>query len=155
MKAVVCSEITKTITEGITNLQIRDVERPECSDDCVRVRVCCVSLNFFDLLMLVGKYQMKVKFAFSLLLVDFLLLYLEPSLPFTPCTEGSGIITEIGSNVTRFRVGDRVMFSVLVGALAEEVVAFESSVTSIPPNMSFPEAAGYDFFVLRVKSDNE
>ena len=63
MKGIVCTKLSKTFEDGVNNLQVVDLPREEeVGGGCVRVEVRAVALNFFDLLMLVGKYQMKVCF---------------------------------------------------------------------------------------------
>eukprot|EP00008_Paramoeba_atlantica_P012262 CAMPEP_0201475694 /NCGR_PEP_ID=MMETSP0151_2-20130828/1067_1 /ASSEMBLY_ACC=CAM_ASM_000257 /TAXON_ID=200890 /ORGANISM="Paramoeba atlantica, Strain 621/1 / CCAP 1560/9" /LENGTH=339 /DNA_ID=CAMNT_0047855855 /DNA_START=50 /DNA_END=1069 /DNA_ORIENTATION=- len=125
MKGVVCKKISKTFPEAISSLSVEEIEREEnIGDNSVRVNVRCAAVNFFDLLMLVGKYQFK------------------PPLPFVPCTEGSGVITEVGQSVTKWKVGQEVMFW-SQGAAAEEAIVPENSLLEKPAALSFAEAAGF------------
>ena len=55
------------------------------------VRVKAAALNFFDTLIIAGKYQHK------------------PPFPFSPAAEFSGIVESVGAGVTDFAPGDRVM----------------------------------------------
>jgi NADPH2:quinone reductase len=64
---------------------------PEPGPGQIRIRNKAVSLNFFDLLQIGGKYQVR------------------PAFPFTPGAEVSGIVDAVGSEVATLEVGDRVM----------------------------------------------
>ena len=68
MKGIVCTKLSKSFEDGVNCLEIVDLPREEVGGGCVRVEVRAVALNFFDLLMLVGKYQMKVRFLFFVFL---------------------------------------------------------------------------------------
>lgn len=80
-KSVVFEKISPSIKEGIANLKV--LERPvqSLSKGHVRVDVHASATNFFDLLMLVGQYQLK------------------PKLPSGLGSEASGIISEVGPGV--------------------------------------------------------
>jgi len=81
----------------------------------VLVDVRAAGVNFPDLLVIEGKYQ------------------LLPPLPFSPGKECAG--------VTRPKPGDRVMVQVEYGAFAQQVVTKDVNCHVIPEAMSFPEAA--------------
>lgn len=83
------------------------------------------SLNFFDILLCQGKYQEK------------------PPLPFTPGSEISGIVREVGEG-SKLEVGQKVLATpgLPEGGLSEFVVAPEESVYVVPDSMSASEAAG-------------
>ena len=99
---------------------------PEPGPGEVRVRVKAASVNFPDLLLTQGKYQLK----------------LEP--PFTPGMDFSGIIDTLGEGVTGpLREGTDVAGGVRSGAFAEYIVVPVSSLQKKPPAMSFAEAASY------------
>ena len=55
------------------------------------MRITVAALNFFDTLIIAGRYQVK------------------PELPFSPGAEACGVIEALGSGVEAFRVGERVM----------------------------------------------
>ncbi|MBC5784035.1 zinc-binding dehydrogenase [Ramlibacter sp. USB13] len=55
--------------------------------------------------------------------------------------EGAGEVVQVGSEVTRFRAGDRVMGR-FPGALAEQVLADEAQAMAVPANLSWEEAGG-------------
>jgi NADPH2:quinone reductase len=72
-------------------MQLEDVPVPEPRPGDVRIRVHGASLNFPDVLMCRGEYQV------------------EPPLPFTPGAEVAGVIDALGEGVTEFAPGDRVL----------------------------------------------
>lgn len=90
----------------------------------VRVAVRAAGINFPDVLMAAGEYQLK------------------PELPFTPGVEAAGEVTEI-EGVSGVDVGDRVIVKLRDGAYAEEVVVAPSQLTPLPKN--FDEAEGATF----------
>ena len=89
----------------------------------VRIDVKAAGLNFPDILMVEGKYQMK------------------PPFPFTPGSECAGIITELADDVPHLKVGDRVAAMVQHGAFATECLA-PMQVTWPIGDMPFETAAG-------------
>jgi NADPH:quinone reductase len=91
----------------------------------VRVAVRAAGINFPDILMAAGEYQLK------------------PELPFTPGVEAAGEVTEIADGVGGVAVGDRVIVKMRHGAYAEEVVVTPSQLTPLPKN--FDEAEGATF----------
>lgn len=89
----------------------------------VQVKAC--SINFPDTLITQGLYQIK------------------PELPFTPGSDFSGTIKELGKEVSNFVVGEEVFGFVPFGALAEEVIVSVSSCFPKPKNMNYPIAASF------------
>ena len=89
----------------------------------IRIDVKAAGLNFPDILMVEGKYQIK------------------PPFPFTPGSECAGIITELADDVPHLKVGDRVAAMVQGGAFASEVLA-PMMVTWPIGDMPFETAAG-------------
>jgi NADPH:quinone reductase-like Zn-dependent oxidoreductase len=75
---------------GIGNLRSVDLELPRPGRRDVLVRIRATSLNYRDLMMIEGTYNPKLKF------------------PLVPFSDGAGEVVEIGSEVTRWKVGDRV-----------------------------------------------
>jgi NADPH2:quinone reductase len=65
----------------------------------------------------------------------------QPPLPFTPGGESAGIISEVGEDVTKFKVGDKVFAMTGTGAFAEKILAHEASCTLIPDSMDYDSAA--------------
>jgi len=130
--AVVCAKISKTVDEGIDSVQVQRVQSPpEMEPGQVRIAVKAASINFPDLLMMQNKYQYK------------------PEVPFILCSEGAGIIKEVGLDVKGFKVGDRVFFSTGTnGAAAEEILmapgqGFGGQLCHLPNQLSFSQGAGF------------
>jgi NADPH:quinone reductase len=125
MRALVCTSL-----EGDGVLEVRDdwPAPAELGPMQVRISVRAASVNFPDALIIRGLYQMKA----------------EP--PFVPGNECAGVVTEVGADVTRLAVGDRVLTLTGVGAFAEEVVCTlpYHQVHRIPDEMSFDHAASFD-----------
>jgi NADPH2:quinone reductase len=65
----------------------------------------------------------------------------QPPLPFTPGGESAGIISEVGEDVTKFKVGDKVFAMTGTGAFAEKILAHEASCMLIPDSMDYDSAA--------------
>jgi NADPH:quinone reductase len=107
-----------------SNLVIEDIPEPELEPSSVVVRVKACALNFFDTLIIQGKYQLK------------------PDGPFSPGAEFSGIVEAVGPEVTGFSVGDPVMGYVRWGAAREKVVAKQEDLIRLPDGVSFETAAG-------------
>jgi len=107
-------------------LELREVERPELTDDGVLVRVHAASVNRADWYTLEGLYvgrpQMGVRRPKSRLIG----------------TDFAGTVEAVGKDVTDFRAGDEV-FGGRTGAFAEYVVA--RSLVLKPANLTFEEAA--------------
>ena len=120
MKAVVCKQFGPP--EGLV---VEETAAPSPGPHDLRIGVHAAGVNFPDVLIVKGEYQIK------------------PSLPFTPGAEVSGEVLEIGSRVTGFAVGDRVMAMTLTGGYAEELVVDASRAMKLPPHMDHVTAAGF------------
>jgi NADPH2:quinone reductase len=120
MKAVIVREWCEP-----RGLIIDEVERPVPDNRQVLLKVHSAALNFPDLLLIAGKYQVK------------------PPLPFTPGLEVAGTVEELGTGVEGLEKGQRVMASVSMGGFAEYVVAGASSVKPIPDAMNYDQAAAF------------
>lgn len=67
----------------------------------------------------------------------------KPELPYTPGTDGAGIVEAVGEGVTRVKTGDRVYTSgTLTGTYAEFALASESQVHPLPQKISYTQGAG-------------
>jgi len=104
-------------------LRVREIDRPVLGTDEVRIAVRAAGGNFSDLLMLKGEYQVK------------------PALPFVPGGEVAGVVSEIGSEVSRVAVGDRVLSRCALGGFAEEVAAPAVATFRMPDGLSFEAGA--------------
>lgn len=67
----------------------------------------------------------------------------KPKLPFVLCTEGAGIVREVGAKVANYTPGARVFFSFFTGAAQEELVLPETSVFPLPDPLSFSQGASF------------
>ena len=102
-----------------------DVDVPQPAAGQVRIRAHAAALNFFDILQVQGKYQVK------------------PPFPFTPGAEVAGVIDAIGPGVEAFKAGDRVLAMPQLGAFAEQVIADAGRTFPVPAAMSFEQAAAF------------
>jgi NADPH2:quinone reductase len=107
-----------------SNLVIEDLPDPSPAAGEVVVAVKACALNFFDTLIIQGKYQFKA----------------DP--PFSPSAEFAGIVEAVGDGVTSFAVGDRVMGYMVYGAAREKVAISQEALVKMPDGISFEVAAG-------------
>ena len=121
MKALLC----RANADDIGTAKIEDVALPELGANDVRIRVRAAAVNFPDVLMIQGKYQHK------------------PELPFVVGGERAGDVIAVGSGVTRFKVGDRVVGGALAGGFAQEAQGPESSYRPIPGEADYAVASAY------------
>ncbi len=89
----------------------------------VVIEVHAAPLNFPDVLMIQGKYQMR------------------PELPFTPGAEVAGLVTAVGEGVGHLKVGDRVASFVQLGGFAQQVTAPADATFALPDDVGFAEGA--------------
>ncbi len=120
------------ITEygGPEVLKYVNVEEPTPKAGEVKVKLFATGLNPSESYTISGNYAYNI-----------------PELPYVPGYDGAGIIEEIGENVTKLKVGDRVFMSVFsakrsTGTYAEKIVVDASRVFPLPENISFEEGAG-------------
>jgi len=106
-------------------VSVDDVPVPEPGPGEVRVAVGFASVNFPDVLMTSGSYQIKV----------------PP--PFVLGSEFAGVVSAVGVDVSAVVVGDAVFGTGLVGAFAEQVVAPEAALTKLPDGVGTDVAAGF------------
>jgi NADPH:quinone reductase len=119
MKAVLCKALGPP-----ADLKLEDLPSPEPGPQEAVVAVKAAGLNFFDTLIIEGKYQFK------------------PDPPFSPAAEFAGIVKTVGEAVQTVRPGDRVMGYCGWGAAREEIAVAASALAPIPASISFEEAAG-------------
>ena len=118
MRAIIARELGPP-----ENLVIEDLPSLTAGPGQVVIDNRAAAVNFPDLLVMEGKYQVR------------------PPLPFSPGKEGAGFIKSVGAGVTKLKPGDRVMVQVEYGSYAQEVVAEESHCYPVPDGVSFEEAA--------------
>jgi NADPH:quinone reductase len=105
-------------------MELTDVEMPVPGEDQVLVKVNAVALNFPDVLMCRGLYQVR------------------PPLPFTPGVELSGTVVGVGEGA-EFSVGDRVLGTPAAGALSEYALLNIGDVFSAPTSLDDAQAASF------------
>lgn len=121
MQAVLCRSFGDP-----SAIRLEEVPSPKMGEDDVRIAVKAAGVNFPDILMIEGKYQVK------------------PGLPFIPGLEVSGEVMECGANVTHLKPGQRVLaFARSGGGYASEIVLPGAIVTPIPQTMDFVTAAAF------------
>jgi NADPH2:quinone reductase len=91
----------------------------------VRVAVHAAGINFPDVLMAAGEYQLK------------------PELPFTPGVEAAGEVAEIADGVAGVSVGDRVIVKMRHGAYADEAVVAPAQLIPMPSVFDYAEGATF------------
>ena len=107
------------------NLEYQETKSRDINSNLIRLNVKAVGVNFADILTIKGRYQER------------------PRPPFSPGLEVSGKIIEIGSQVSKYKVGDNVMSIMKYGGYQTEVVVPEENTYKIPNNMAFNIAAGF------------
>jgi NADPH2:quinone reductase len=120
VKAVLCKQFGAP-----ADLVIEDVAAPQMAPDQVRIAVKACGVNFPDILMIAGKYQVK------------------PPLPFSPGAELSGEILAVGDKVEHLKPGQRVLAMHQYGCMAEEVCLPAAAIVPIPDSMDYVTAASF------------
>lgn len=123
MKALTFKRYGKSPDIGLT-----DIPRPTLKADELLVQVHAAGLNPIDNMIPTGMFKPVLHF----------------QLPATLGSDLAGVVTEVGSNVTRFKPGDAVFASIFdlgTGAIAEFAVVPERAAALKPANLSFVQAA--------------
>jgi NADPH2:quinone reductase len=107
------------------DMQLMELPDPQPGAGEVTIDVRAIGCNFFDILMVQGKYQLK------------------PPLPFSPGAEIAGIVRAVGPEVTELRPGDRVFAMLAWGAFASLAVAPAAAVVKLPESMPFEHGAAF------------
>ncbi|WGS23225.1 MULTISPECIES: NADPH:quinone oxidoreductase family protein [unclassified Bradyrhizobium] len=118
-KAVVCRELgppERLRLESFASVPLKPGE--------VRVAIRAAGINFPDILMAAGEYQLK------------------PPLPFTPGSEAAGDVVEI-NGTAGVAVGDRVIVKMRFGAYCDETVATPSQLVPLPSTFDYAEGATF------------
>lgn len=105
-----------------------DVPRPTLKADELLVQVHAASVNPIDNMIPTGLFKAVVRF----------------QLPATLGSDLAGVVAEVGSRVTRFKVGDAVFANIFdqgTGSIAEFAVVPESAAALKPANLDFVQAA--------------
>jgi NADPH2:quinone reductase len=107
------------------DLQLMELPDPQPGPGQVAIDVRAIGCNFFDILMVQGKYQVR------------------PPLPFAPGGEIAGIVRAVGTNVSDFKIGDRVFALLGWGGFASVALAPAATVVRMPDSMSFEHGAAF------------
>lgn len=119
MKALLCTRLG-----GPDALSVETLPEPEPGAGQAVVRIAVAALNFFDTLIIAGKYQVR------------------PDLPFSPGGEACGVIEALGPDTDGFSVGDRVIVHVANGTCRERIAVALPHLTRVPDGLSDETAAG-------------
>jgi len=105
-----------------SELRVSHVPDPEPGPGEVCIDVHAAACNFYDTLIIRGRYQVR------------------PDFPFVPGGEFAGVVCATGSDVRGFEIGDRVFGQALTGAYAERMVLPQSAVRALPAAVGFDQA---------------
>jgi NADPH2:quinone reductase len=120
VKAAVCTRFG-----SVHDVEVTDVPEPTPGAGQVAVAVRAASVNFPDVLMVAGAYQIRT----------------EP--PFVLGSEFAGEVVAVGEGVTAPRVGELVFGSALTGAFTETVVVPAKVVRPVPPGLGMVGASAF------------
>ena len=119
MKALLCTRYGTP-----DDLEITDIPDPMPGPGEAVVRIKSAALNFFDTLLIAGKYQTK------------------PPMPFSPAAEFAGTVESLGADVTSLAIGDRVLGYSGYGAARERIALAGDKLVKVPAGVDFDHAAG-------------
>ena len=119
MKALLCTRYGTP-----DDLELADIAEPTAGPGEAVVKIHAAALNFFDTLIIAGKYQFK------------------PAPPFSPAAEFAGTVESLGAGVSAFKPGDRVLGYMTYGAARERVAVSAGKLVKIPDALDFDRAAG-------------
>jgi NADPH:quinone reductase len=119
MKALLCTRLG-----GPDDLELRNLPDPVAGPGGAVVKVAAAALNFFDTLIIAGKYQTK------------------PDFPFSPAAEFAGVVESLGPGVTAVAPGDRVAGYIGYGAARERVAVSAENLIKLPAGLDVERAAG-------------
>src|SRR5580698_6651802 len=118
-KAVICRELGPPET-----LRLESFASVPLAPGQVRVAIHAAGINFPDILMAAGEYQLK------------------PPLPFTPGVEAAGEVIEV-NHAAGVAVGDKVILKLRHGAYADEAVVTPQQLTPLPSAFDYAEGATF------------
>ena len=116
MKAIQIHE-----TGGPEVLQLVDLPIPQPGPGQVLIRVEAIGVNFVEVYFRKGTYK--------------------AALPFTPGSEASGTVEELGPGVTGFKAGDAVASASVLGSYAEYALVPAAQLVKTPPGVTHEQAA--------------
>jgi NADPH2:quinone reductase len=119
MKALLCTHYGTP-----DDLELADIADPTPGPGEAVVRIKAAALNFFDTLIIAGKYQTK------------------PAFPFSPAAEFAGTVESLAPDVTSLKVGNRVLGMTGYGAARERIAVAAGKLVKLPDGLDFDRAAG-------------
>lgn len=120
MRALVCKQYGSP-----DELVVEDLPDPMPGPGQLVVNVEAAGINFPDVLLIGGQYQVK-----------------NP-LPFVPGREAAGVVASVGTGVTNVKPGDRVIALPETGAFAEKCLVDAALTIPLPDTMDYAQAAGF------------
>jgi NADPH:quinone reductase len=118
VKAILCQRFGTP-----DDLVLGDVPDPIAGPGEVVAKVVACGLNFFDTLIIAGKYQTK------------------PPFPFSPGGEFAGVVESVGSGVSALEPGDRVMGYTNFNAARERTAVPANQLVKLSADLDFDRAA--------------
>jgi NADPH2:quinone reductase len=119
-KAVVCRELGPP-----EKLRLETFASLPLAAEQVRVAIHAAGINFPDILMAAGEYQLK------------------PDLPFIPGMEAAGEVIEVDGAAQGIAAGDKVIVKLRHGGYADEAVVMPSQLTPLPSTFDYAEGATF------------
>jgi NADPH2:quinone reductase len=119
VKAILCTRFGTA-----DDLVLADIPEPDPGPGEVVAKVAAVGLNFFDTLIIAGKYQKK------------------PPFPFSPGGEFAGVIERVGTGVSGLSAGDRVLGYCTFGAARERIAVAADKLAKLEADLDPTRAAG-------------
>jgi NADPH2:quinone reductase len=119
VKAILCTRLG-----GPDDLELVETPKPVAREGEAIVAIKAVGLNFYDTLIIAGKYQTK------------------PELPFSPGGEFAGVVESVGAGVVSFAPGDRVMGYTSFGGARQYAAVPTGKLFRLPDGLDFDRAAG-------------
>lgn len=118
-------------------LQLTEVSKPVAKENEVLIQIHSASINQLDAKLKSGEFKLLLPYKFPLILGHDL----------------AGVVIEVGSNVSQFKVGDEVFARPAdfhIGTFAEYIAVNENDVALKPATISMEEAASFPLVALTV-----
>jgi len=119
-RAIVCRELGPP-----ERLRLESCPQTPLQAGQVRVAIRAAGINFPDILMVAGEYQLK------------------PELPFTPGVEAAGDVIEVEGEASGVAVGDHVIVRMRHGGYADEAVVAPSQLSPLPSTFDYAEGGTF------------
>ena len=117
---------------ALEQMSLEDLPTPVPGPGEVLIDARAIGVNFPDLLVIEGTYQIL------------------PELPFSPGKEVAGVVRAVGPGVESPNVGERVMAQVEHGAYSEQVLAEANNVAVLPESVGYEAGAAFGLGYLTV-----